>query len=372
MKHATTLLALGTLCLSLACSQAANSSSNTSTIDLAELLPPGTRFIEKVALDTDGDGREEWIIFYQFDLTNNTEDSTAPIGGIVYRAVGLPPPNLVAHCLLPNNWCVQTRLPTEFSPPVDNKYLCDGECSVEVEEIIAKAAGKEIVIRDKVGQETTKITIFSWTPADDACREGQYELRGQFSGDRVSVKENSDTVIVDDRSQEFALFAVRLTYSTEGTESFYEYQDVPFKPDLEMILFPEECDNVMHSPYPEKTVMAFYSHYNEETAQKYFAAGIWEQLGKCAGESDCGCSVPPDQVERVQVKGKPEAIFLTQNDTVVIIQVKCVHKNRNTDPETQVTWSLKRGDDGQWKITNLMPEETNQPTPPSSPITPSP
>jgi hypothetical protein len=126
----------------------------------------------------------------------------------------------------------------------------------------------------------------------------------------------------------------------------------------------------MQSPYPEKTIMAFYSHYNEETTQKYFAAGIWEQ--ECAVKFDCGCSVPADQVERVQVKEPPESDFSTQNDAQVSVSVQCRHKDKQVDPETQVTWYLKRGGDGQWKITGLAPEETPQPTSPSSPITPSP
>jgi hypothetical protein len=257
-----------------------------------------------------------------------------------------------------------------------------------MEEVIAKAAGKELVIRDKVGQETTKVTIFSWTHSTEDCSESYYyEMKGQFSGDRVIVKENSDTVIVDERSQELTLFAMRFTYSTGGTESFYELQDPSLfedyevslrLADYEVILFPGECDNVMLSPYPEKTVMAFYSHYNEETAEKYFAADIWEQLEGCAGEPDCGCSVPPDQVERVQVKKPPESDFSTQDDAEVSILVQCRHKDKQVDPETQVTWSLKRGGDDQWKIKGLAPEETTQPTPtpnptpPPSPITPSP
>lgn len=372
MKHATTLLALGTLCLSLACSQAASSSSDTSTIDFAEMLPPGTRFIKKVCLDTDNNGSEEWIVFYHFDLTNDAGDS-GPVGGVVYRSLKSPLQNLTVHCLLPNSWCFDTYCPSEASSLVDNRYLCDGECSAKMEDVIAKAAGKELVIRDKVGQETTKVTIFSWTrsTAKDCPESYYYEMKGQFSGDRVIVKENSDTIIVDTRSQEFAQFAVRLTYSTEDTGSFYKFPDVPFEPDYEMILF-SECDNVMLSPYPEKTIMAFYSHYNEETAQKYFAAGLWEQLEKCAGKFDCGCSVPPDQVEHVQVKKPPESDFSTQDDAKVSISVQCRHKDKQVDPEMRVTWYLERAGDGQWKIKGLEHEETTQPTPPSSPITPSP
>ncbi len=362
MKHATTLLALGTLCLSLACSQAAPFPLNAQQSDFAELLPPGTRFIEEVRLDTDNDGSEEWVVFYYFDLTNDTRDPADPIGGVVYRSLEPPLQDLVAHCLLPNSWCYHTHCPTEDPPPVDNRYLCDGKCSAKMEEIIAKNDGKELVIRDRTGQETTKVTIFSWVPATvEGCSEGHYEMRGQFSGDRVIVKENSDTVIVDTLSQDLAMTAERATYSTEGTESFYKSLDIIFSPDNEVILFPGECDNVMLSPYPEKTVMAFYSHYNEETAQKYFADGVWERLKGCAGQFNCGCSVPPDQVERIQVKEQPESVFLTQNDTAVLTLVKCIHKDRNTDPKTLVTWSLKRGNDGQWKITSLVSsEETAQ------------
>jgi hypothetical protein len=284
--------------------------------------------------------------------------------------------DLVTHCLLPNSWCFHKHCDEDDIQPVDNRYLCDGECSAEMKEIINEAPGKELVIKDKGNPK--RVTIFSWDSQIPAgCSEGHYDLRGQFFGDRIIVdEENPETVIVDERSQEFARFAVRLTYSTGDTGSFYEIPDTQFpnihemplrSPDYEFILFPGECDNIMLSPCPEKTVMAFYSHCNdEETAKTYFAASKWEQLVKQADQPNYGCSVPPDQVEHVQVKKKPESIFLEQNNAVVITEVKCVHKNGDTDPGKEVTWSLKRGKDGQWKITSLIPsEETAQQGPPS-------
>jgi hypothetical protein len=370
MKRKTTLLALGTLCLSLACNEIASSTPNAQNPNFAELLPPGTHFIEEVRLDTDGDGSKEWILFYHFDLMNDERDPTDPVGGVVYRSLEPTHFDLVAHCLLPNSWCFHKHCDEDNVQPVDNRYLCNGECTASMEEIITQAPGKELVIKDK--NSPKRVAIFSWDPQTPAgCSEGHYDLRGQFCGDRVIVGEqNPNTVAVDKRSQEFALFAMRLTYSTGDTGSFYEIPNTPppngyqvplRPPDYEVIMFPGECDNVMHSPYPEKTVMAFYSHYNEETAQKYFADGKWEQLEGCADQSGCGCSVPPEQVERVQVKEQPESSFLTQNDATVLTQVKCTHKDGNTDPEILVTWSVKREGDGQWKITGIVSEEPATP-----------
>jgi hypothetical protein len=324
MKQAIKLFLLALLLISsFACQQTAEQPIST----FAEILPKGAQLVNSSRLDIDQDGQSEWVVFYRFDAVKDGGQSSGPIAVAVYRAEGPPPNNLHAYRLIPR----------------EDSYLCECYCTARMEDILSENTGPELVVTDNCDGKTTRATIFSWDS------NGQnYRAHGHFYGHRVLVQK--DVVLVDVRLPDRAQIAVRSTHQARGGTYYSSDYSVPES--QEFILYPEECQDVTLSPYPEKIVIAFYHHYcDAQDISVYFTPCAWDQLNGCAGK-ECGCTRDSSEVARVQVTSC-HTIEEHQNEAVVAASIVCLHGQKVIDDvKIDVKWRLVRKDE-RWKLDKI-------------------
>ncbi len=299
-------------------------------------LPEHWEHVRTYNLDTNRDGNQEWVILYRFDLPTETGQAGSPIAGVVYQSNS-------------SNSLILT--PYELRPQ-DDDYLCECECTANMEDVLSGLPGPELIVRDRCYDETTRLTIFHWEPSED-----KYLSQGLFFGSRIEAE--LDKVIVDQRLLHRAQLALRQIYRPRDNETYY----YPFNGDVlivpekyELVFYQPEPEDVTQSPYPEKVVLAFYNHYtDDEQASVYFTENGWEQLRGC-GTGQCGCTSTRSEITHVRVTDLQagEGTYSKSTDpgtdqTTVDVKVICERRNDTPESTTYVRWYLVRHDD-RWKL----------------------
>lgn len=308
-------------------------------------LPGNWEHVSTYHFDANRDGNQEWIVLYRFDQPDATEHDSGPIAGVVYQPGG----NL-----------------SEFTPyelhPQDNDYLCECACSATMEDVLSGLRGPEVVVRDRCGEEITKVSIFYW----DAIEE-KYLPQGHFSGDRVTLA--MDKVTVDQRLPNRAQLALQYTYRPLDNTTYYQPdgQGILVMHDgYEVVFHPRMPEDVMLSPYPEKVVLAFYNHYTDAAeASKYFTQEAWERVEGCANDQ-CGCASDRDEIAHVRVIDLQIEDETYSQETgcrfegygpdhaAVSVVVSCERKDGKLDAQTSLKWRLAREDEhGRLKLVKV-------------------
>lgn len=295
-------------------------------------LPEHWRLTHTYRLDTDHDGREEWVILYRFDLPEGSGEQGKPIGGMVYRTeVGSAA--LVGYELWPR----------------EGEYLCECECVVAMEDLLSGLTGPELVVRDRCEGHTTRLSIFSWDNGERA-----YLARGHFAASRIEYA--LDSVTVEQRLPHRAQLALRQLYRPLEGRTYYQTGELgvlvmPAK--YELAFYQEEPADVTRSPYPEKVVLAFYNHYNDAAfAAKLFTSEGWAKVAQC-NTGLCGCNPPPGEVSHARVTDL-RAREETTERAVFDFSIVCEPKGSEPEDETTVRWYLVRRD-GRWYLDNAEP-----------------
>jgi hypothetical protein len=332
------------LCVLTACGDNIIIASNIS-VPIPTIMPPDWKYINGQEMETDDDGKQEWIAFYRFDMTCEGDQRGCPISGVVYRQDDERPPNLT---------------PYKLYPP-DKSYLCECRCSAEMKNVLTGIPGDELVIRDKCSGRITRLAIFNWDAG-----QGKYQPRGHFVGYCIEIGENE--VEVKHRLQDRAQLMKCETYSPTLNQAYYKPgpQGEPVDAAKSEISFCTGVpEHVTLSPYPEKVVLALYTNYNKEddVVAEYFTRKGWEALKGCE-PNRCGCTVPRAEVEHVQVTDlKPEGETEGQGEDPDLASVRadvvCERINGTTDGEVHLRWLLVRYE-ADWKLEDVMiiPEPT--------------
>jgi hypothetical protein len=302
-------------------------------LDFSEVMQEGSQHVRTYRLDTNGDGYQEWVVLYRFDLPSR-EQSASPIAGVVYQPDGSRPPNFIAH---------------ELRPP-GGEYLCECDCRLNMENVLSGLEGDELVVRDRCNDEITRLTIFHWDPATK-----KYNSPGHFLGGDVEV--SRDQVVVKERLPGRAQSSLAETYYPDDSKTYYQ-QDAPsdiLEASKEEIVFAlGEPEDVLLSPYPEKVVLAFYNHYNDdEKAPEYFAESVQAYLGQCDA-GGCGCIAPRHEVThvrvtRLQLETYNEGQEPEPNRATVGAWVICELRDGRSEGEKYIRWYLVREDD-RWRL----------------------
>ncbi len=305
------------------------------------ILPEDWQYITTYNLDTNRfDDQEEWVVLYRFDLLVDDKDQyRGPISGAVYQPDGERPPNLIAYPLR----------------PPDGGYLCECKCVAAMKDALSGLEGPELIVSDRCDGETTRLTIFHWD--QDARR---YQPKGHFRGDNIQVDQNE--VRVEEPWPGRAQLAMRYTYRPRDNQTYYQPGDQGVCVECEKrgIVFSHgEPEDVMRSPYPEKIVLAFYTHYTDDAkAPGYFAEGAWDRLGQCA-PGRCGCASARSDIEQVWVidlKPENEPLSadkdLNPDKAAVLATVICDRRNAASEGERLMRWILTREDD-RWQLHSL-------------------
>jgi hypothetical protein len=336
------LLVLVLLCLPLGCEpptrdnplpDSQGSFASGPCVNITEILPDGWHYAKTYRMDTNYDDEHEWVILYHFDLPEG-KTSGSPIGAVIYQPDDESPANIVAH---------------ELRPP-DGDYLCECNCQPNMENILSGLEGDELVVRDRCNEEITRLTIFYWNSDGK-----EYVPLGHFLGGDVDV--NRDQVTVRERLPGRAQLMEVETYYPADNKTYYR-QDEQCTPlecrKKELVFCHGEPADVLCSPYPEKVVLAFYCHYNDdEKAPEYFAESVQAYLGQCDA-GGCGCIAPRHEITHVRVtRLQPE----TYNEgkepgldrATVGAWVICELRDGGSEGEKYIRWHLIREDD-RWRL----------------------
>ena len=334
------------MCLPLGCSPAEPyPDSRNPSVHFTIPLPTYAKPAEPYDLDANGDGKQEQVILYRFDLSPGIVPHGAPTKAIVYQLDDETPPNIRAYEL--------------FAP--DRNYLCECECVPTacrcipaLQDVLSGLEGLELIVSDRCDGEIVGLTIFHWDAAGDG-----YQPKGHFLGHRIEIAQ--DQLIVEQRLSDRAQLARRETFNPTDNQTYYQpdSQSVLVSAEKHELVFPHgEPEDVALSPYCEKIVLAFYNHYTDTVAASaYFADGTWDGLGQC-DTSLCGCAGPRSEITHVRVTGLQlewESInkdrSLGPDQATVGATVICEHPGGMSDGETPVQWYLIRMGD-RWQISS--------------------
>jgi hypothetical protein len=221
-------------------------------VDFYTLLPEQYRVQEVVHEDTDGDGHEEWIVFYQFDLA----DGRSPYAGAVYDSDRGNPPVLFPYRLL----------------PPDRDYLSEEATYLQLEDAVEVGESQptpELFVYGNAGGVNTDLTVFrhvpnsfDWEfPRDEPRR---YQVIGAFRGDGgVYFNRNRKTVTVNNRAgYDRSQLAIQTVYALDETRGTYmsvtnpQQLDAPLSSRV-VFAFGMPSD-ILDTPYPEKLILGFY------------------------------------------------------------------------------------------------------------------
>ena len=303
-------------------------------LDFTKILPETKRPQKIQLLDADGDGKDEWIVFYKFDLVEEaTGRKFSPIGGAVYNDDHGDPPVV---------------FPYELHPP-DRVYLGEQNCVAEVRDLITTNEGPELLVSNFAEEGlVVDLSVFHWYDRDkgDLSKnpvEGQqgYECLGSFHGSG-GITFDGSRVIVKERSQERSQLSIKNIYDVRGSSYFQpggKHVWPPVETSVEFTFgVPED---VAQSPYPEKVVLAFYLALgqNNPLAQTYLSEA--SGLKNSVGSINFGTAASGDQIQKVLVK----RIIYTPNKereerhepVVITVSVASVTSARE-DPPRDVTW----------------------------------
>jgi hypothetical protein len=327
-------------------------------LDFTKILPETKRPQEVQLLDADGDGQDEWIVFYKFDLV---EDATgrkfSPIGAAVYND---------DHGDLP------VVFPYELYPP-DQVYLGEQNAVAEARDLITTNEGLELLVSNFPEEGlVADLSVFHWydQDKDDLSKnpaEGRqgYECLGSFHGSGGITLAGS-RVIVKERTQERSQLSVKSVYDVRDKSYFQPGGRELWPPVEKSVEFtfgvPED---VAQSPYPEKIVLAFYLALgqNNPLAQTYLSEA--SGLRNLVGSSNFGTAASGDKIQRVLVKRiiytpnkereeRHEPVFIT----VSVASVTSEGEDPPRDVTWEVVWEIPPDGDMEkpgWKLHRIIP-----------------
>ena len=303
-------------------------------LDFTKILPETKRPQKIQLLDADGDGKDEWIVFYKFDLVEEaTGRKFSPIGGAIYNDDHGDPPVV---------------FPYELHPP-DRVYLGEQNCVAEVRDLITTNEGPELLVSNFAEEGlVADLSVFHWYDHDkddlsknpDERQQG-YECLGSFHGSG-GITFDGSRIVVKERSQERSQLSVKNIYDVRKGSYFQpggKHLWSPVETGVEFTFgVPED---VAQSPYPEKVVLAFYLALgqNNPLAQTYLSEA--SGLKNSVGSINFGTAASGDQIQKVLVKRiiyTPDKEKEERHEPVrVTVSVASV-TSEGEDPPRDVTW----------------------------------
>ncbi len=231
------------------------------------------RVCDVLRADTDGDGFNEWLVYYQFDANNqkNWKDpcpGNAPMAAAIYDNDRGSPPIL---------------FPYKLQPP-DRDFLGEGNITVDFQDIVKNYGASttapipELIF--KGSGRTTYMTIFKFqqnSGADENPTDAvpRYRVIGSFTGTGgVEFDPIEKTVTVYDRGPfERSQLAVKKVYELHGGDGNETYMaDVtatslaaPIVSTIDFGIPPP--NEIKNAAYPEKILLAFYKALTASSKQ---------------------------------------------------------------------------------------------------------
>ena len=119
-------------------------------------------------------------------------------------------------------------------------------------------------------------------------------------------------------------------------------------------------DQVEVSPYPEKVLLALYTHYADATTTRpYFTDAGWQRLNECWAGT-CGCAASRPNITHVYVHSLTLRDEQTWNCAVISAVVSCSAAGRTET--TQIWWRLLFHGNG-WMLDDALTLTSDQDMP---------
>ena len=312
--------------------------------DFSGLMPKGWVFISQTPLDTDGVAPIECVVLYRFDTQTKEGQKITPIGGVVYRQDHGKPRWIYPHPLTP---------PGSF-------YLGERQVSARADNVLTGSPEPELIIEDRDANGTiVQVSLFGWRDnkkdqldTDPSFNPDimNYKPLGLFQGDGgVTVEKDKVTSLVrrkDTRSQ----LADRKVYLPRADKKNYYGQNITdsltvAEADVTSLAM---GDDPTTSPYPEKTVLAFYRDVKDDA--KLEGLMTPDSLGLLkANKLAYGCVLDRAQLDRPLVQtinwsGGTEA------EPQVVVGGKCKLKDGSVKDMPVTTWLFEKNPEGKWRL----------------------
>jgi hypothetical protein len=310
--------------------------------DFSGLMPKGWTFVSQTALDTDGKGQFQCVVLYRFDTTKDGRKIT-PVGGVVYRQDHGKPRLIYPHPL---------KLPEDF-------YLGEYKVTGRMADILSGSEGPELIIEDtNPDGNIIQASIFSWrdnkkdqldldpSSNPDAM---SYKPLGSFLGDSGVLVEKDKVTVLKRREGTRSQLSDRQVYLPRESKNYYKQGSTlplvdPAETDIISLV---SGDDPTASPYPEKTVLAFYRDIREDA--KVEGLMTPDALGLLkAGKLPYGCAIGRDQLDSVLIQNL-DWNRGTEAQPQVLVGGKCKPKTGPAADMAQIVWQLERVD-GKWRI----------------------
>jgi len=262
--------------------------ADATVVNFRLIAPPGAAALPIHRIDTDGDGWEEWVVPYQYDIVGRT----SPVFCVIYDRVGRDLPIIY---------------PYKLNTP-DSDFIGEGAITVAMEDVLANTDGEtrprpEVVITDT---RTTTLGIFRVREvketANPPCESfpNPYQCAGFFKGTLRITRVGAVVSVWDRAGSERSQFALRRVYKPS--------QGSYFQPNTTALLPPAEASiefaygmpaDILDTPYPEKLVLAFYTKLKEDV-NPYLTEQARQRLA--AGQLDYGSPWPRESLQKALVQ----------------------------------------------------------------------
>jgi hypothetical protein len=318
--------------------------------DSEVLLPRSISFAEDVLrdknvlaverIDTDGDLREEWVVFYRFDRV----EDTGPVAALIYDVVD----DLDSG--FPMVYPYKLRIPHE-------NYLAQVQPKVALIDLIDEPAGatqrRELLFHTPNELAFFRVETNLVNRADDD--PALYRSVGFFrSPDGVSYNEGNHEVTVTSRTPyERSQLVTRQFYRPDPNGYYASGTETLLAPIGAAVDFPSGIpEDILDTPYPEKIVLAFYQTLGRSDAEPkvtdYLTAQAADEFNK--GRLWYGSPYPLDQLKLAVVK---ELRYYATEDAAqaAVVELQVVFHSTGGEKSTpvEVRWTLVRVDN-QWKM----------------------
>jgi hypothetical protein len=332
------------LLISLILSGCGALTQNRCMADFGGLMPAGWTFISQTPLDTDGKKQLDCVVLYRFDATKDGQKIT-PVGGVVYRQDHGRP-----------RWIY----PYPLTPP-DDFYLGERQVSPRVGDVLSGSPQLELVIEDRDATGVVvQASIFGWR--DDTkdlnlpptlTNTLSYKPLGLFLGDGgVAVEVDKVTVLMRRKDTRSQLADRKVFVPREDKKNYYQQNSAQLPAPIEIdVVSLAMGDDPTASPYPEKTVLAFYQNVKDDA--KLGGLMTPDALGLLeAGKLAYGCTPDRSQLDRVLVQALDWNQGTPDQPQVAISKGQCKLKDGSFKDMTPVTWQIGKVE-GKWRITGI-------------------
>jgi len=311
--------------------------------DFSSLMPKGWAFISQFALDTDGVAPLECVVLYKFDTQTQEGQKITPVGGVVYRQDHGKPRWIYPHPLTPPG----------------NFYLGERQVSARVDNVLTGSPEPELVIEDRDASGTVvQVSLFGWrdnkkdqADVDPSSNPGimSYKPLGLFQGDGgVTVEKDKVTCLMrrkDTRSQ----LADRRVFLPRSDKKNYYDQNAESLTVAEIdVTSLAMGDDPTASPYPEKTVLAFYRDVTDDA--KLIGLMTPVALGQLKeSKLAYGCVSDRAQLDRALIQALTWTSG-TEANPQVVVGGKCKLKDGSLKDLPVTTWLLEKNQEGKWRL----------------------